>query len=1066
MRRLPSCVPLPGQLIGPLEAYCGEQFGWLQCSEIAHTFAELQRLRDSVVAVLTPRSASEEAVTRLTEYGGLLRAVSSRLSGSPCGPPANSVLRLQLPWLCSFFYPSSTSSTSSNNGSSSLWGGRGASQAGVRSVCTLEEEICCCICALGALQHNKAVLLQRSEGGQYKEAVRCFSQAASLFRLAEALSPPGQPLHSDAKASAAFSLAHAQSVCYEVASRESMSLSFRSKLAAHASTLFAAAAEGLQEVQQKLPAESSLIPTLQRSSKATEAVALEGWCRSQELCFLAIAHLQLALEQKHFAETEGEGFGLLVARTMLAEEFVSKAEAAAGAAAARTPEAPRLQTSKLRAAVDALLTTAKRDNQLVYMEPVPPVSSLPALEESSGLRGTVQVSLQQVLPPNRRVEQQLSALLPAGVRALADEYEALFQSTTAQVNTETNCLLSQVAAFLQKEQLPSALRSRLADRQQQPQGYGACKERQEQIHPASSNGTASFDFHFEFSTACSHELLSVQSLGGAQRLRQQQKMLEHLSADAAGQLNTVQHQLQSQLELLLQQREQQQQQHPDASGECTSQQRQQQKLLALEGNTQELIECARMYTSKLLQAQQANELIGTKTLRALGPLQLPCSVYTSTGGANTAAAATSEALSVATPTLEQLLCLPKEGAEGLLQKLLLQLQLREEDSKQQHLLQRHLDAAHSALVELEAQIYILQEEQHKLCQSEDLLPEHILQQLRQAAAATCNPTASVCTAAASASLRDSAKRTRDTMKGVARQLETAQQRWRELLAAESAKEQLEQQQHQQRAAELQQVVQHQASSLRKSFDEQQQGLAFYSRLQGFLQQLQQHQQQVLTDIHECIRSLHQQQQEEQQVLHKMEPQHQHSYQLSPCHVPSWPTVRSLNTRSGHSSAGSTSNSYASNPPTGAHWRRCSSGPLVLPGSKPRRLSCSTHSRQKQHQHAAASPLGRQPSFPSPDSNNSRSGSRARVTAGVENNSSLSGTTGASFALAHSPLRPRSSRNSTPPTGSSPVAGAAADPCSGRPVDPPLDIGTVFGATESPGGCTPSAAAVEPEARSN
>lgn len=116
------------------------------------------------------------------------------------------------------------------------------------------------------------------------------------------------------------------------------------------------------------------------------------------------------------------------------------------------------------------------------------------------------------------------------------------------------------------------------------------------------------------------------------------------------------------------------------------------------------------------QAQQANELIGTKTLRALGPLQLPCSVYTSTGGANTAAAATSEALSVATPTLEQLLCLPKEGAEGLLQKLLLQLQLREEDSKQQHLLQRHLDAAHSALVELEAQIYILQEEQHKLCQ--------------------------------------------------------------------------------------------------------------------------------------------------------------------------------------------------------------------------------------------------------------------------------------------------------------------------------------------------------------
>ena len=32
---------------------CSEQFGWLQCSEIAHFFAELQRLRDAVVAILT-----------------------------------------------------------------------------------------------------------------------------------------------------------------------------------------------------------------------------------------------------------------------------------------------------------------------------------------------------------------------------------------------------------------------------------------------------------------------------------------------------------------------------------------------------------------------------------------------------------------------------------------------------------------------------------------------------------------------------------------------------------------------------------------------------------------------------------------------------------------------------------------------------------------------------------------------------------------------------------------------------------------------------------------------------
>lgn len=61
----------------------------------------------------------------------------------------------------------------------------------------------------------------------------------------------------------------------------------------------------------------------------------------------------------------GEGFGLLVARATLAEECLSRAEAASAAALARTPEAPRLQTAKLRVAVDALLKMAKRDNQLV-----------------------------------------------------------------------------------------------------------------------------------------------------------------------------------------------------------------------------------------------------------------------------------------------------------------------------------------------------------------------------------------------------------------------------------------------------------------------------------------------------------------------------------------------------------------------------------------------------------------------------------------------------------------------------------------------------------------------------
>lgn len=123
--------------------------------------------------VPSARSASEEASVRLTEYGSLLRAVSSRLSGKPLWAPPSSALRLQLPWLCTIFCPSGSNS-SSNGGS--LWGGKGTVASAVRTLCTLEEELCCCVFALAALQHNRAVLLQRAEGSHHKEAVSLFSR--------------------------------------------------------------------------------------------------------------------------------------------------------------------------------------------------------------------------------------------------------------------------------------------------------------------------------------------------------------------------------------------------------------------------------------------------------------------------------------------------------------------------------------------------------------------------------------------------------------------------------------------------------------------------------------------------------------------------------------------------------------------------------------------------------------------------------------------------------------------------------------------------------------------------
>ncbi|CDJ40300.1 hypothetical protein, conserved [Eimeria tenella] len=786
---------------------------------------------------------------------------------------------------------------------------------------------------------------------------------------------------------------------------------------------------------------------LQRSSKATEAAALEGWCKSQELCYAAVAHLQLALQQKEIAEAEGEGFGLLVARATLAEECLSRAEAASAAALARTPEAPRLQTAKLRVAVDALLKMAKRDNQLVYMEPVPKISALPPLEESSGLRGTTQVSLQDVLPPNRQAELQLSALLPAGVRALADEYQALFQGLTAQVNEEANGLLSRVATFLQKEQLPSALRSRLAAAQEAPQrqqrGQQHWCDEQGQVPPLQSNKGTNPDLHFQFSSTCSQELLSVQSLGGAQRLRQQQQMLEQLSASAGIHLATVQHQLQSQLQLLVQQRQQQQ-----TSSTQDEFQVHEQQFLALECKTKELIECACLYATKLQQAQKANEMIGSRMYEALGPLKLlPCMATLQNDRISGTTVGLEKAFAQA-PTLEQLLCATKKDAEQLVQKLLLRLHISVVDSTQHHpLLQQRLDAAHAALVELESRIYSLQEDQHKLCQSEHLIPEHVLQQLRQAAATSPDPAASVCTAATSASLREAARSTRKRIQEVVLQLEAAQQRWSELLAAESGEAELQKQKQHKLASELQQVVQQQASRLRKAFGEQQQGVAFYSQLQGFLQQLQQHQQQLLKDMNACIRSVHQQQKEHQEKLRALpkELQQEHINQINPLQAPQWPNAGTLSTRSGRSSIGSSDRSGSSTPAP-ANWRRYSCGPLVLPGSKPRRLSSADNSKNKHYCGAAAAAPERLPSFPSPDSTNGSSSSQQRCEEATENRNSIN-IAGASFALAHSPIRARNSRHSTSTTNRSFPDAPAAAPCSPRCTPQDTDTDTVFRGAE-------------------
>ena len=63
---------------------------------------------------------------------------------------------------------------------------------------------------------------------------------------------------------------------------------------------------------------------------------------------------------------------------------------------------------------------------------------------------------------------------------------------------------------LQAQQLPDALRSRLAAaRQQQQQQQHGWFEYQEQVPPTQPNGSTSPAFRFEFSTACSHELLVI-----------------------------------------------------------------------------------------------------------------------------------------------------------------------------------------------------------------------------------------------------------------------------------------------------------------------------------------------------------------------------------------------------------------------------------------------------------------------------------------------------------------------------------------------------------------------------
>uniref|UniRef100_A0A0G4I2X1 BRO1 domain-containing protein n=1 Tax=Chromera velia CCMP2878 TaxID=1169474 RepID=A0A0G4I2X1_9ALVE len=272
-----------------------------------------------------------------------------------------------------------------------------------------------------------------------KEAIQNFQTAAGIFglvrdQLVGSIQGSATADLKDATLSMCSSLmlAQAQSCFYEKAVKDRLNRSLLAKLANQTSQYYSAALNFAQQVSGQMD---------------------PSWvahCRIQELAYQTAAHFQQAMAEKEKAQETTEGWGPIIARFSLAEQLCERA-----VELSKQSGLP-LNPAALQQSIKTEKASTQKDNDTVYLELVPEISTLKPLEMVSTVKA-VAVTLQDLSLTNHDAIQAFDRLVPHHVRAKADEFSARVQQLVAAVGSQVGQKTDEVSAFLAARGLPFAV---------------------------------------------------------------------------------------------------------------------------------------------------------------------------------------------------------------------------------------------------------------------------------------------------------------------------------------------------------------------------------------------------------------------------------------------------------------------------------------------------------------------------------------------------------------------------------------------------------------------------------
>lgn len=310
----------------------------------------------------------------------------------------------------------------------------------VQSACPNYERACC-LYNLSVVLYVQARAADRDSAEGVKEAVRCLQNAAGIVgvirnevvpSLRNVQTPDLSP--TSLLLLQTLCLAEAQEIFYDKAARDKANRTLLSKLALQTSTYFSQAAA---------------------YAKQMNSMDLGNRCTGNEICYLAVAHLQRGLAEKEIAEKSHKGFGALVARFKLAKGVIDRY-------GGNIP----VNAQGIAGIIEREYNAAIKENNVIYLELVPknPEKELAALESIVAVRPAT-LTLESIindLPDTEKAKNAASAvdfdrLVPANVRACADELRTRLSSSLSTTERDVTALRTEVVQWLTKNGLPFSL---------------------------------------------------------------------------------------------------------------------------------------------------------------------------------------------------------------------------------------------------------------------------------------------------------------------------------------------------------------------------------------------------------------------------------------------------------------------------------------------------------------------------------------------------------------------------------------------------------------------------------